>query len=48
MAQPLLVENFPSKEHLDKHLKVLITALEKVRNILEDMDVRKKNYKLFA
>ena len=48
VAQPLVVENFPSIEQLDKHQKVLAKALEKVRKILEDMEIRKKDDKLFA
>ena len=48
VAQPLLVNDFSSKEDLEKHQKMLKTVLEKVRNILEAMDIRKKDDKLFA
>ena len=48
VAQPLLEDHFPSKSDLDKHLKMLQNVLQKVRNVLEDMEVRKKHDKLFA
>ena len=48
VAQPLNVGDFPSKSDLDKHQKMLQTVLEKVRHILEAMDIRKKDDKLFA
>ena len=48
VAQPLLADDFPSKDDLEEHQKMLKTVLEKVRNILEAMDIRKKDDKLFA
>ena len=48
VAQPLVVDNFPSKSDLDKHQKMLQTVLQKVRKVLDDMDARKKHDKLFA
>ena len=48
VAQPLVVDDFPSKSDLDKHQKMLQTVLQKVRKVLDDMDARKKKDKLFA
>ena len=48
VAQPLVEDDFPSKSDLDKHQKMLQSVLEKVRNILEDIESRKKDDKLFA
>ena len=48
MAQPLLVEDFPSQNDFDTHLKKLQNVLQKVRSVLEAMDIRKKDDKLFA
>ena len=36
------------QKQFDKHLKKLQAVLQKVRNVLEDMDARKKDDKLFA
>ena len=48
MAQPLKVDDFSSKADLEKHQKKLQTVLEKVKAVLEDMETRKKDDKLFA
>ena len=48
MAQPLVQEDFPTKEDLEKHQKMLQSVLEKVKKLLEDMDAMKKVDKLFA
>ena len=48
MAQPLLQANFKTKTELDKHQKVLTIVMEKVRTVLEAMELRKKDDKLFA
>ena len=48
VAQPLLVDDFPTKADLEKHEKKLQIVLEKVKKVLEDMETRKKDDKLFA
>ena len=48
VAQPLRIENFKTKTDLEKHQKVLTNVLDKVKDVLECMDTRKKDDKLFA
>ena len=48
VAQPLQMENFKTKTDLEKHQKLLTNVLEKVKKVLEAMDMRKKDDKLFA
>ena len=48
VAQPLLEKNFPSKKDFEKHQKKLQTVFDKVRKVLDDMDSRKKDDRLFA
>ena len=44
----MIADNFPTKTDMDKHQKKLQNVLEKVRSVLNDMDIRKGKDKLFA
>ena len=48
VAQPLIVANFPSQSDMEKHEKMLQTVLQKVRKVMDDMEVRKNDDKLFS
>ena len=48
VAQPLVEDNFPSKSDMEKHLQKLQKVLEKVRKVIDDMDVHFGKDKLFA